>query len=195
MKLYRPPIPVEVRCRVALAQLGEIWPEGRLDAWRYDRTVAPRYRNPGLGKLLEILLAELAGLLGCAKIELRLDHNPALGLRKKRTRRELKYHPPTDGIVALMVTTYTPDANDPAYLIYRSHAAHHIKTNVKGDGAQFSDTVLMKRERRRRRKALLKKVAGKKVGFLTTLSGKPRKFKWPKGRKLQGGNNLKRGRP
>lgn len=64
-----------------------------------------------------------------------LDHNPALILRpfNKRTGK------------------YTPAANDPNFLIYRTTHEHHIKTNVRGDGAQFSDTTLRNRERRRDR--------------------------------------------
>jgi hypothetical protein len=52
-----------------------------------------------------------------------LDHDPALTNRKfnRRLRR------------------YTPPANDPDYLVYRSAVGHDIKTRVRGDGAQRSD--------------------------------------------------------
>jgi len=46
---------------------------------------------------------------------------------------------------------YHPDANDPQYLIYRSAANHDIKTRVRGDGAQFSDLALIRRQKKRDR--------------------------------------------
>lgn len=86
-------------------------------------------------KLLGSMLDRLATLLNCPVADLRLDHEPALRVREfnKRTGR------------------YKPDANDPEFLLYRTSHGHHIKTNVKGDGAQFPDRVLIKRERRRER--------------------------------------------
>lgn len=137
-RLYRPHIPLDVRCRVAMRQLG---------GFDIDRKI--ELEHPGAGgigytKLLAMLLMELADLFGsCALVDLRLDHNPALGVRQKRRRGK--------------ITVYTPDANDPDFLIYRDKHAHHIKTNVRGDGAQYSDTVLMKRERRRKRKKTKRK--------------------------------------
>ena len=46
---------------------------------------------------------------------------------------------------------YTPNANDPEYLVYRTAADHRFKTNMRGEGAQHPDRVLIKRERRRER--------------------------------------------
>lgn len=66
-----------------------------------------------------------------------LDHNPPLRARP--------YNPRIKDVAA----RYTPNANDPEYLIYRTKHEHHIKTNVRGDGAQHPDRVLIKRERRR----------------------------------------------
>lgn len=144
-RLLRPSIPLEVQCRVVLHQLGEMFIDQMLDAYRYDMTVAPSYRGKGFKHLLAIRLPALAELLGCERSDLRLDHNPALGLRTKIINR-LGEH-----------VGYEPDANDPEYLIYRTKHDHHLKTNVRGDGAQFSDTALMKRERKRKLKAAGKK--------------------------------------
>lgn len=122
-RLYRPHVPVEVRCRVALRQLGELWPDDVLAQTR-----------GGHAALLAMLLAKLSSLLGDA--ELRLDHDPALATRQqfKNGRGE--------------VVRYVPAANDPEYLVYRTAHAHHIKTQVRGDGAQHPDRVLIKRARR-----------------------------------------------
>lgn len=92
------------------------------------------------------LKALLRVLFGDAPVH--LDHHPALENRQRIGDR------------------YLPDANDPDYLTYRTAHDHHIKTSVRGDGAQFADNVIAKRERRRRKK----------------LEGKRRKFKWPKRR-------------
>ena len=94
------------------------------------------------GKVLREILPLLAASLGADPGEsLHLDHNPAL-----RTR---PYNPRVKNVAA----RYTPNANDPEYLIYRTQHAHHIKTNVRGDGAQHPDRVLIKRERKRERAA------------------------------------------
>ena len=65
-----------------------------------------------------------------------LDHDPPLRVRA--------FNPRTG--------KYKPDANDPDFLIYRTAEAHRFKTNVRGDGAQYPDRVLIKRERRRGKK-------------------------------------------
>ena len=69
--------------------------------------------------------------------EWELDHNPALENRffNKRTGK------------------YTPDANNPDYLIYREKHAHKIKTLVRGDGAQLSDAAIARKRKRKERKA------------------------------------------
>jgi hypothetical protein len=80
-----------------------------------------------------------------------LDHDPALQNRKKIYRKGVHVE-------------YDPPANHPDFLIYRTKQDHQIKTNVRGDGAQYSDRALAARERRRK---------------------KPRKkYNWPKGRKI-----------
>ena len=70
-----------------------------------------------------------------------LDHDPSLALRKKQRR--------WNGM--RMVSHYDPPANDPEYLFYRDD--HHTKTFQRGDHGQYSDIVLIKRERRRNRPA------------------------------------------
>jgi hypothetical protein len=127
-RLYRPHIPVEVKCRVVLRQMGELWPNEVIGGTRGSLQV-----------LLKDQLEHLAALLGCAPKDLRLDHDPALAVRDKWP---LKGKPNR--------WAYHPDANDPEFLIYRTAHDHHLKTNVRGDGAQFPDRVLIKRARKQR---------------------------------------------
>jgi hypothetical protein len=129
-RLYRPHIPVEVKCRVVLRQLGEMWPDDAIKNW-----------HGHYGILLAGSLGRLSALLGCSVCDLRLDHDPPLALR---TQDQLHYG-------GKLKTVYLPDANDPEYLIYRSAANHDIKTRVRGDGAQFSDLAKIRREKKRNR--------------------------------------------
>lgn len=132
-RIYRPHVPTEVRCIVALRQLG------------YDDETSKIMRvmhNRAMGRLLDNLLGRIAGAMGCAKRELRLDHDPPLGAR------------PWAG--EGKCTVYEPDANDPEHLFYRPHGAQHegshdVKTRIRGDRGQYSDVVLIKRQRRRER--------------------------------------------
>lgn len=127
-RLLRPHIPLEVRCRVVLRQLGEMWP---------DLTIADFRHTPGgHGLLLAAKLSALAYDLGCNFSDLHLDHDPALGAREKVFRKGEH-------------VGYRPDANDPEHLFYREKAAHRIKTNVRGLHGQHPDRVLIKRQRRR----------------------------------------------
>lgn len=134
-RLYRPPIPLKVKCLTALRQLGgRELPELVIARWRASSTLA---------QLLEVLRAGLAKKFSCAVKDLRLDHDPALGLRRRRGEGKR--------------TIYDPPANDPDHMNYRPHGAefagsHDVKTRIRGDGAQFSDVALMKRERRRAKK-------------------------------------------
>lgn len=133
-RLYRPHVPLEVRCRVALRQLGEMWP---------DRVIA-EYRGR-LGLLLKLRLLTLGCLLNCDDRDLRLDHDPPLGARPQFRR----------GLGKKVY--YQPDANDPEHLIYREKHAHFIKTNVRGEHGQHPDRVLIKKERRRKKKGQLQR--------------------------------------
>jgi len=105
-----------------MRQLGELWPDEALKA-----------NKGGSGAFLDRLLFKLAEILGCEVKDLCLDHDPALATRRKKGEGRK--------------TVYIPDANDPEFLIYREKHAHHIKTNIKGDGAQYPDRVLIKRAR------------------------------------------------
>lgn len=115
-------------------------------------------------KRLECLLGILATRFGCEVKDLRLDHNPALATRMKRSHFNGKK----------WIAFYSPDANDPNYLVYREKHDHHIKTNVRGDGAQHPDRVLIKRERRRQRAESIP--PRKASGFQKRRSGFKRNF-------------------
>lgn len=155
MRLPRPHIPLSVRIEVALRQLNNTM---RRPTWG-SRAEGESARNY-LGKLLAHLAHQLTGDWNA---KLHLDHDPALGLRKK--------------LFAWGVhVDYEPRANDPNSLLYRSKDAHHVKTNVRGDGAQRSDTARMTRERKRLRK-----------------KRRP-KHRWPKGRKIRSRGFDKRGK-
>lgn len=119
--MKRPHIPFKARCKVAIRQLGAD-ADDLLCFFENDRLTH--------STLLVLLLHRLARKLGCERNELHLDHNPALALRQKTKR------------------GWIPDANDPEFLIYRDKHSHHIKTNVRGDGAQRSDTSERVHQRR-----------------------------------------------
>lgn len=130
-KLYRPHIPLSVRCAVARRQL---------------RDGGSTFKSFGgtLTIQLEQLRAALAEQIGCEVQELRLDHDPPLGARPRRRH----------GLGRK--TYYTPDANDPDHLFYRPHGPEHagshlVKTNVRGDHGQHPDRVLIKKARRQER--------------------------------------------
>lgn len=96
-----------------------------------------------------------------------LDHNPALVNRPFNAR----------------TGRYTPDANDPDFLVYRTKMAHDVKTRIRGDGAQRSDLSqarYLKRVARNREK----KSRAKKRGPIPALRNFP---KWPS-RPLRSGN-------
>lgn len=131
-RLLRPHIPLDVRCRVVLRQLGEMWPEVVLAHWRKE--------PGGLGAFLKHELRELAEILNCEVKALHLDHDPALGSREKVFRKGQH-------------VGYKPDANDPEHLYYREAVAHRLKTNVRGLHGQHPDRVLIKKNRRLEKKA------------------------------------------
>ena len=145
-RLYRPSIPLAVKCRVVMRQLGEMFIEDVLAA------------HPGkLKLLLSAKMTAFAIITGCEVSDLRLDHDPPLAARP-RERRGLG-----------RVTYYMPDANDPDHLFYRPHGAqfegsHDVKTRIRGDHGQFSDIQLIKRQRRRERGPKPKKPVANK-GF------------------------------
>lgn len=128
-RIYRPHIPLSVRVQVATRDLARLNPY----AW-----VSPDQAD--CHRLAKLLWA-LAEVIGCTVKDLRLDHDPPLAARPRR------------GVGKK--TRYTPAANEPTCLNYRPHGpqfegSHLIKTNTRGDGAQYPDRVLIKRERNRR---------------------------------------------
>jgi hypothetical protein len=150
-RLYRPPVPLEVQYRVALRQLGTLW---------IDQAVREAKKERRLGHWVGYAKGRLADLLGCTVKDLRLDHNPPLAARQRNGEGKN--------------TVYTPDANDPEFLAYRPHGtqfagSHDVKTRIRGDHGQYSDLVLIKRERRRQKKRTSEKRT--KV--------RPPKRKWP----------------
>lgn len=110
-RLLRPHIPISVRVKVAERQVRDhhLLSAAILDG--YDPVISK-------GKWLKILLWHLFG-----DEPFHLDHDPALVNRQFNERTQ----------------TYTPDANDPKYLIYRTKTDHDIKTRIRGDGALRSD--------------------------------------------------------
>ena len=116
-RLYRPTIPLAVKCRVVLRQLGDFFID--------DAIIAHRGK---LGKLLSEKLSDFADIVGCEVSDLRLDHDPPLGAR------------PREGLGRK--TYYVPDANDPEHLLYRPHGAqfpgsHDVKTRIRGEHGQY----------------------------------------------------------
>lgn len=88
------------------------------------------------GPLPWVLASNLRLMFG-ENVKLHLDHDPPLRVRA--------YNPKIKDIAA----RYFPNANDPEYLCYLTDTAHRLKTNVRGNGAQYPDRVLITRERRR----------------------------------------------
>lgn len=182
-RLLRPPIPVEVKLRVLLRQLGEMWPG---DVIRFHKEAR------SMGGAVADLKARLAETLNCEVKDLRLDHDPALGAREKVFRKRVH-------------VDYIPSANDPAHLLYRPHGpqfvgSHLIKTNVRGEHGQHPDRVLIKKNRRLERAQGVSKLDSRKrrsktTGFRSSSGKLKPKRQWPKGRKIQSRNDLRRRRP
>lgn len=125
-RLYRPHVPLAVRCQVAARQVG--YPLGSIESEDWSQT-----------QLLDYLLSILRLKLGAAQLQ--LDHHPALQNRTLIV------------FSGSQTVNYDPPANDPAGLIYRTRDAHRIKTLVRGDGAQLSDAAIARKRKRKERKA------------------------------------------
>jgi hypothetical protein len=133
MRLYRPHIPLEVRCRVAMRQSGEMFPDD----------IIKEYRGRLQG-LLDDLLLGLRMLLSPERsdgelVKLHLDHDPPLAARPRFR-------------AGLGRTRYEPDANDPEFLFYRTKADHDVKTRIRGEHGQYRDLALIKRARKKAKK-------------------------------------------
>ena len=124
MKLPRPYIPIPVRLQVATRQ-----------ALAADYVLLTEgilsldeYDSRKLKRLLFVLFG---------KEKPHLDHDPALQNRER--------YADMHGI------HYNPAANDPRFLIYRTKENHRVKTLVRGDGAQYSDAALARKNKRIKR--------------------------------------------
>lgn len=117
MKRPRPYIPIAIRLQVAIRQFDADNRGGSTNFFIRMRRV---YGNTGQrGRLAWILKA----LFPLATPE--IDHDPALILRQ---------FSPVSG-------KYTPDANNPDYLIWREKAAHQEKTTGRRPGASRTITT------------------------------------------------------
>lgn len=164
MKLLRPYIPLDIRCRVALRQLGYSDIDKIIEAHRADLTVAPKYRRTH-AKLLRSLLPLISSE------RLHLDHDPALENR-------IRVHDKNGNVI-----DYEPAANDPQHLIYRTADGHKTKTLVRGDGAQRSDAAQRRYLNRvEQNRGLRKKKPTRKIAQRKTI--------WPK-RKFQTSRSTK----
>jgi hypothetical protein len=136
-RLYRPHVPLSVRCKVAVRQMRALTKCEPTDEYGIAYSDQPK---PQHGEMLKLAMFHLAIAFKCEVSELRLDHDPPLGARPRIR-------------MGLGKTKYQPDANDPVYLEYRPHGPQHagshlIKTNVRGDHGQHPDRVLIKKARR-----------------------------------------------
>lgn len=136
-RLYRPHIPLPVKVAVAERQMERA--TGCLPTNEFGVILrdAPKAT---LRQRLDATLKHLAFIFRCEVKDLRLDHDPPLGARKKTGEGK--------------ATVYDPPANSPSHLAYRPHGAqfegsHDVKTRIRGEHGQFSDIALIKRQRRR----------------------------------------------
>ena len=134
-KRPRPYVPLHVKLDVLARQLAQLW---RMPQKEFDTTVrVGKNQSDAIAKMLKML----AEFYRCEVKDLRLDHTLALRLRDYNHRRKD------------IAARYTPNANDPAWLAYLPRVEHDHKT-FRRNGAQFSDTVLIKRDRRRENREL-----------------------------------------
>jgi hypothetical protein len=120
-RLYRPYISLKVRVQVAERQVRQsgsiLWPLYLSSLGLNGKLAEPWSQTHRLRVLLNDLFPDG---------QYQLDHDPALELRPQRRRA---------GKVA-----YTPDANDPDHLIYRSTSGHLQKTTGRKPGAEKTAT-------------------------------------------------------
>jgi hypothetical protein len=167
-RLFRPYIPLSVRCAVAERQMEKA--VGCLPTNEFGVI----FRDDPKSKLkprLDAALFHLAKIFGCEVDELRLDHDPPLGARPKERRGLGKK------------TYYIPDANDPNHLSYRPHGPEHggshlVKTNIRGEHGQHPDRVLIKKQRRLEQGPKPKR--GPKIRSPGFVSKPGAKVRWPK---------------
>jgi len=127
MKLLRPDIPTRVRIKVARRQL---------EAFGASAEMLKRAEGERQDIYLDRLLTGLSLYFENLFRPLHLDHDPALVNRKKIFNRAGEH------------VGYKPAANNPKYLVYRTKEDHDRKTRVRGDGAQYSDLALARKNKR-----------------------------------------------
>jgi hypothetical protein len=123
-KYHRKRVPNRIKIIVALRQLKQL---GATDLEKCERA------RDYLRRLEAMLCATIGG--GSQKVV--LDHDPPIRVRPLNKRG----------------TDTVPPMNDPNYLAYITSTDHHEKTFLRGRHGQYSDIVLIKRERRRNRPA------------------------------------------
>jgi hypothetical protein len=121
MKRPRPHVPLSVCIQVAGRQIVEHGILAKVQLMVLELSPTPRI-------LLALMLSALFD-----KEPVHLDHDPPLRVRAFNEK----------------TGEYDPPANSPDHLVYRTAAAHRFKTNVRGEGAQYPDRVLILRARRR----------------------------------------------
>lgn len=167
MRRVRPYIQMEVRVEVAERQVKDaIGDDDNVSHWWWHHYQTAKRQLP-LKERLQRLLEVLSNYLGDV---LQLDHDPALILRQYKVDRR---KPPA--------AWYTPNANDPAHLIYRPLRDHGEKTfGRKADAEKTVTTkgsdIWLKNKFKRLEQP------SKKRRAKIPAKAKP----WPKGRKLQG---------
>lgn len=131
MRLPRPRIPLTVRIDVARRQFRKM--DAHVMAQHFDFIDQNVFGAPSRRLVewfdsfhdkRETLKLFLQGLFG-RNATVHLDHDPALQNRTLNPR----------------TGKYTPDANDPDFLVYRLRDDHRTKTYLRGDGAQRSDVA------------------------------------------------------
>jgi hypothetical protein len=149
MRLKRPFVPIAVRLDVIARQLQR---DGKLMAVLTVSALTMK-NSDRLAYLLKAMFGDEP---------VHLDHDPSLVLR---------HYDDATG-------KYTPDANDPEFLVYRTAEQHHEKTFLR-NGADFSDAAKRRRKIKQERKE----------------NEPSRPSRWPTGRKLRSRPFLKVVRP
>jgi hypothetical protein len=135
MRLPRPYIPIGICVSVAARQCLLLPSKPS----RQAASIILRSELPASEKLKRLLLI----LFGDETAH--LDHDPALQNREKIYRTD---YDGRGGVLVRTIIGYRPDANDPEFLRYRDKQEHKIKTLVRGDGAQYSDAALARKNKR-----------------------------------------------
>lgn len=189
----KPPVSICINVAMRDAQSAN---GGKLELWMLRG--GSQDKPEPLGAWLARLIEGLCRQQECARADLQLDHNPPLRLRAYNAKDadRAAFLRAGNTITARqywerIAACYSPHAHSEDHLFYRGD--HRIKTNVRGDNGQFSDRVLIKRERRRERKKTPKK-PWHKGGKSRYRAIPKRRHAWPK-RKLGGNRWLPRRSP